>query len=114
MTNSQVHAAIVLGGVLIFGAFVAFLPPVPPVSAQNHAQRICREQGITARSEAYEYCLLQATRAVEGGEPMLARAVARFAVDAQEACRRTGLEPQTPDFRTCIDRESQSRGLWLR
>ena len=114
MTNSHVHAAIALGGALIVSAFVAFVPPIPPASAQSHAQRICREQGITPRSEAYEYCLLHVTRAVEWGEPMLARAVARFAVDAQEACRRNGLEPQTPDFRTCVERESQSRGLWLR
>jgi len=53
------------------------------------------------------------SRAVERGEPMLAREVARFTVDAQEACRRNGLE-QTPDFRACIDRETQSFGPWLR
>jgi hypothetical protein len=112
MTNSRVHAAVALGSVLILGAFVAFLPPVPPVSAQNHAQRICREQGITPRSEGYEYCLLHVSRAVERGEPMLAREVAHFTVDVQEACKRNGLQPQTPDFRICIDRETQSRGLW--
>lgn len=113
MTNSRVHAAIALGSVLILGAFVAFVPPVPPVSAQNHAQRICREQGITPRSEGYEYCLLHVRGALEWGEPRLAHDVARFTVDAQEACRQNGLEPQTPDFRTCIDRETQLRA-WLR
>jgi hypothetical protein len=114
MTNSRMHAAIALCSVLILSAFVAFLPPVPPVSAQSHAQRICREQGITPRSEVYEYCLLHVSRAVERGEPMFAREVARFTVDAQEACRRNGLEPQTPDFHACIDRETQSLGIWLR
>lgn len=113
MTNSRLHATVALGSVLILGAFVAFLPPVPPLSAQNHAQRICREQGITPRSEGYEYCLLHATHAVEWGEPVLARDVARFTVDAQEVCRRNGIEPQTPDFRTCIERETQS-GAWKR
>jgi len=85
------------------------LPPVPPTSAQSHAQRICREQGVTPRSEVNEYCLLQAARAIELGDPMLARDLARFSVDAQEACRHNGLEPQTPEFRTCIDRESRAR-----
>ena len=61
---------------------MAFLPPVPPVSAQNHAQSIYREQGITLRNEGYEYCLLHVR-----GEPILAREVARFTVDVQEACK---------------------------
>ena len=34
MTNSRLHAAIALGSVLIVGAFVAFLPPIPPVSTR--------------------------------------------------------------------------------
>jgi hypothetical protein len=99
------------GSVLILGAFVAFLPPVPPVSAQSHAQRICREHGVIPRSEVYEDCLVHATRAVEWGEPMLARDVARLTVDAQEVCARNGLAPQTPDFCACIDRETQLRGF---
>jgi hypothetical protein len=57
MTNSRLHALIALGGVLIVGAFVAFLPPIPPVSAQGHAQRICREEGISQASEHHEICL---------------------------------------------------------
>ena len=112
MPNSRVHAAVALSSVLILAAFVAVLPPVPPVSAQNHAQRICREQSITPRSESYEYCLLHVSRAVEWGEPWLAQEVARFTVDTEETCRRNGLQPQTPDFRNCIDRETQSRGRW--
>ena len=35
MTNSRMHATIALGGVLIAGAFVAFLPPIPPATAQS-------------------------------------------------------------------------------
>ena len=111
MTNSRLHAAIALGSVLIVGAFVAFLPPVPPVSAQGHAQRICREEGISPNSEVHEICLSQTIGALERGELRLARSFARVAVDAQEACLRSGLQPQTESFRTCIDRESYARGL---
>ncbi|MPZ36377.1 MAG: hypothetical protein GEV13_36430 [Rhodospirillales bacterium] len=111
MTNSRLHAAIALGGVLIVGAFVAFLPPIPPASAQSQALRICREQGISQRSEVHEYCLFHATRVLEWGEPKLARSFARVAVDAHEACLRYGLQPQTSGFRTCTYRESYARGL---
>jgi hypothetical protein len=111
MTNSRMHAAIALGSALIVGAFVAFLPPIPPASAQSHAQRICREQGVSASAEAYEYCLSQATRAIEWGEPALARTFARVAVEARDACMGYGLQPQTAGFRACIDRETHARGL---
>ena len=111
MTNSRLHAVIALVSALIVGAFVAFIPPIPPATAQSQAQRICREQGISPRSEVHEYCLFQATRVLEWGEPQLARHFARVAVDAQEACLGYGLQPQTSGFRTCIDRESYARGL---
>jgi len=111
MTNSRIHAAIALGSTMMIGAFVAFLPPVPPASAQTQAQRICREQGISPRYEGYEYCLSQAMRALEWGEPKLAHSFARVAVDAREACLGYGLQPQTSGFRACIDREAYARGL---
>jgi hypothetical protein len=111
MTNSRLHATIALGGVLIAGAFVAFLPPIPPATAQSQAQRVCREQGISPPSAGYDHCLSQTTRAFEWGEPRLARTFARVAVEAQEACLRNGLQPQTPGFRTCVDQESYARGL---
>src|ERR671911_2046526 len=111
MTNSQLHALIALGGVLIIGAFVAFLPPIPPVSAQGHAQRICREEGISPDSEVHDICLAQTIGALERGELRLTRAFARVAVNAQEACLRSGLQPQTENFRACTDRESYARGL---
>jgi hypothetical protein len=111
MTNSRVHAAIALGGALIVGAFVAFVPPIPPVSAQSQAQRICREQGISPPSEGFEYCLSQATRALYWGVPELARSFARVTVSARAACLAHGLQPQTTGFQTCIDRETYARGL---
>ena len=111
MTNSRIHAALALGGLLVVGAFVAFLPPVPPASAQSHAQRICREQGVVPPSEGYEYCLSQATRALEWGEPRLAHSFARVAAEAREACLGYGLQPQTEGFRSCMDRETHARGL---
>lgn len=105
------HAAIALGSVLIVGAFVAFLPPVPPASAQSQAQRICREQGIRPATDGYEFCLSQATRALEWGEPGLARGFARVTLDAREACMSYGLQPDTSGFRACIERETYARGL---
>lgn len=111
MTNSRIHAAIALGSAMLVGAFVAFLPPVPPASAQSQAQRICREQGVTPKTEGYEYCLSQASRALAWGEPKLAHSFARVAADAREACLGYGLQPQTSGFRSCIDRESYARGL---
>jgi hypothetical protein len=106
MTNSQLHAAIALASVLIVGTFVAFVPHVPPASAQSQAHRICREQGVTQRSEGYEYCMAQVIRALESGEPHLAKNFARVVVEAREACLGYGLQADAPDFRTCIDRES--------
>ena len=79
--------------VLILGAFVAFLPPIPPVSAEGHAQRICREEGISLNSEVHKNCLSQTIGALERGELQLARGFARVAVDPQEACLRSGLQP---------------------
>jgi len=111
MTNSRLHASIALGCVLIVGAFVAFLPPIPPVSAKGQAERICREEGISPNSQVHEICLSQTIGALERGELWFARGFARVAVDAQEACLRSGLQPQTEGFRACTDRESYARSL---
>jgi hypothetical protein len=113
MTNSRLHALIALGGVLIVGAFVAFLPPIPPVSAQGHAQRICREEGISQASELHEICLAQTIRALQREDYWLARSFARVAADAHEACLRVGLQPETDGFRTCLDNESYARSLMV-
>lgn len=113
MSNSKIHAAIALGSTVALVAFVAFLPPVPPASAQSQAERICREQGVKLNTEGYEYCLSQATRALEWGEPGLARSFARVAVEAREACLSYGLKPQTSGFQSCMDKETQARGLMV-
>jgi hypothetical protein len=111
MTRSQTHAGIAIGATALIGAFIAFLPPIPPASAQSHAQRICREEGVKPATETYEYCLSQATRALEWGEPRLARGFARVAVDSRDACLGYGLQPQTDGFKACIDKETMARGL---
>lgn len=111
MTNSQRHATIALGGALVVGAFIAFLPPVPPASAQSQGQRICREEGVKPATETYEYCLSQTTRALEWGEPALARGFARVAAESRDACLGYGLEPRTAGFKACLDKETSARGL---
>ena len=50
MTNSRIHAAIALGCALIAGAFVAFLPPIPPASAQSQAQQRTRAREPVPRA----------------------------------------------------------------
>jgi len=114
MSNSRVHAAIAFSGAFIVGAFVAFVPPIPPASAESQAQRICREQGISPRGDGYEYCLSQATRALYWGEPGLARSFARVTASAREACLGYGLQPQTAGFLTCFERETYARGQMVR
>lgn len=113
MTNSRIHAAVALGSVMIVGAFIAFLPPVPPASAQSHAERICREHGVTAKTEGYDYCLTKATRSIEAGESHLARRFARATIEARDACLGYGLKPQTSGFQSCMDRETQARSLMI-
>jgi hypothetical protein len=111
MTHSQTHAGIAIGATVLIGVVIAFLPPVPPASAQNQAQRICREEGVKAPTETYEYCLSQATRALEWGEPTLARGFARVAAESRDACLGYGLQPQTDAFKACIEKETAARGL---
>ena len=62
-------------------------------------------------TETYEYCLSQATRALEWGEPTLARGFARVAVESRDACLGYGLQPQTDGFKACLDKETAARGL---
>lgn len=114
MTHSRLHAAIALGSVLIVGAFVAFLPAVLPASQRSQAHRICREEGIDQANELHEICLAQTIRALEREDYWLARSIARVAADAQEACLRVGLQPETDGFRTCLDKESYARSLMVR
>ena len=74
---------------------------------------ICREHGVSPKSDGYEYCLSQATRALYWGEPGLARSFARVTANARDACLGYGLQPQTTGFQTCIDRETYARGLMV-
>lgn len=113
MTNSQMHAAIALGSALVASVFIAFLPPVPPASAQSQAQRICREQGVKSDSDAYEYCLSQATRALEWGEPQMAYSFAQVAADSHNACLAYGLRHRTPGLQACIGKETTTRALMI-
>ena len=113
MTNSRLHAAIALGGVLIVGAFVAFLPSVLPASERRQADRICREEGRSQASELHEICLAQTIGALEREDYWLARSFARVAAAAHEACLRVGLQPETDGFRTCLDNESYARSLMV-
>ena len=113
MTHSQTHAGIAIGATVLIGLVIAFLPPVPPASAQSQAQRICREEGISQASELHETCLAQTIRALEREDYWLARSFARVAADAHEACLRVGLQPETDGFRTCLDNESYARSLMV-
>lgn len=111
MTHSQLHAGAALGSALLVAGFVAFLPPVPPASAQNLAQRICREQGLKPGMEAHEYCLSQTTRSLEWGEPEMAYKFARVAAHAREACLSYGLQIQSAGLQACIEKETAARAL---
>ena len=111
MTHSQLHAGAALGSALLVAALVAFLPPVPPASAQSLAQRICREQGLKPGMEGHEYCLSQTTRSLEWGEPEMARKFARVAANAREACLSYGLQMNTSGLQACIDKEAAARAL---
>jgi hypothetical protein len=113
VTNSHIHAGIALGGALIVGIFVAFLPPVAPASAQSQAQRICREQGVKPGMGAYEYCLSQATRALEWGEPQMAYTFAQVSAEARDACLSYGLHEGTSGLQACVDKEATSRALMV-
>ena len=107
------HATIALGSALMVGFFVAFLPPIPPASAQSQAQRICREQGVKPNSDAYEYCLSQTTRALEWGEPQMAVSFAQVSAEARDACLSYGLHARTPGLQSCIDKEGTARTLLI-
>lgn len=88
-------------------------PPVPPASAEVQASRICREQGVKPNSAGYDYCLLQAERALEWGEPEMARAYARVASESREACQSYCLEPTSSGHSACMERETKARSLLI-
>ena len=114
MTRSQIHASIALGCTLALAVVAAIIvPPVPSVSAAEHAERICRGNDIRPNSVGYEYCMSQAVQALDGGEPEMAYMLGRVAAAAREACQSSGLQPQSTAFQACFDRETQARRLLI-
>ena len=111
MTHSQTHAGIAFVSIVVLAGVALLAPPVPPASAEVQASRICREEGVKPNSAGYDYCLLQAERALEWGEPAMARAYARVAAESREACQSYGLQPASGGYTSCMDRETKARSL---
>lgn len=111
MTRSQLHAGLALGSALLIAGVVAIAPPIPPASAQSQAERICRERGLKPTSEGYEYCMSQATRALEWGKPEIAYTMARVTADARDACLEYGMAPATSGYKACMEKETHARRL---
>lgn len=84
---------------------------MPPASAEVQAGRICREQGVKPTSAGYDYCLMHAERAIEWGDPQIARGIARATSEARGACQAYGLEPASAGFQSCLERETKARSL---
>jgi hypothetical protein len=78
--------------------------------AQGQAARICYEQGLPTNSAAFDACVASATRAIESGQPNLARSQARTAADADGVCRGYGIDPNTLGYRHCLAAELQRGG----
>lgn len=111
MTRTHHWAALALGSTLLVAIAAAIIPSAAPASAQSQADRICLGQGIGSSSAGYEYCISQATRALEWGKPEIAYAMARMTADARDACLEYGLAPTTVDYRACLERETYARSL---
>ncbi len=111
MTRSQLHAGLAFGTTFLVAAVASLAPPVPPASAESQAERICRGQGVTSNMDGYEYCLSQATRALEWGEPEIAYTMARVTADARDACLEYGMQPATSGYKACMERETHARRL---
>ena len=111
MTHSQFHASLAFGTVVVLATVALIAPPVPPASAEVQAARICREESVKPASPNYDYCLKQAERAIEWGEPQIARAYARAAAEAKETCQAYGLQPTSSGYQACLDRETKARNL---
>ncbi|WP_421997318.1 hypothetical protein [Reyranella sp.] len=113
MRLSHFYATVAVSALVVTGVLVAFLPPVPPASAETHAARICREAGVLPGGDGYEYCMAATVRSIEWGKPALGRALARMTVEARESCRNEGVRPGTPAFKACLEKETQARSLLI-
>lgn len=111
VTHNQFHASLAFGTIVVLATVALLAPPVPPASAEVQAARICREEGVKPASPNYDYCLMQAERAIEWRDPQIARAYARAAAEAREACQAYGLTPTTSGYQACLDRETKARNL---
>jgi hypothetical protein len=109
MTRTHHWAGLALGSTLLVALAASIVPSTPPASAQSQAERICLGQSIGSTSAGYEYCLSQATRALEWGKPELAYSLARMTADSRDACMAYGLAPTTTDYRACLERETHAR-----
>ena len=109
MTRTHHWAGLALVSTLLVALAASIVPSTPPFSAQSRADRICLDQGIGSTSVGYEYCLAQATRALEWGRPELAYSLARMTADSRDACLAYGLAPTTADYRACLERETHAR-----
>ncbi|MGQ0583984.1 MAG: hypothetical protein ACT4O6_18760 [Reyranella sp.] len=111
MTHTQTHAGLAFVSIVVLAGIALMAPPVPPASAEVQASRICREEGVKPNTAGYDYCLLQAERALEWGEPAMARAYARVAAESREACQSYGLQPTSSGYSSCMERETKARSL---
>ena len=79
-------------------------------TTQGQAARLCYEQGLPTGSPAFDACVASAARALEDGQPHLARAQARGTANADGTCRSYGIEPNTLGYRHCLANEMQRVG----
>ena len=100
-------AAIAVGSLLAAAAVYA-AQPYPP-SAQDRAEKTCRDYGVTPNSSIWELCLSHVTRAYEWDEPALAQQLANTAGNARESCRDLGYDAESWGYRACVSREMEAR-----
>lgn len=111
MSRTQFVAAIVVASLSV--AATTFAAQPMSASAQTRAEQACRNENVQPRSFAWELCLSHVTRAYEWGERTLASQLARAAGDARQACLEDGLRLESPDYRTCVANEIDSRSQLL-
>ncbi|MBS0221880.1 MAG: hypothetical protein JSR91_14175 [Proteobacteria bacterium] len=100
-------AAIAAGSLLAAAAVYAAQPYSS--SAQDRAEKTCRDYGVTPNSSIWELCLSHVTRAYEWDEPALARQLANTAGNAQGSCRDQGYDTGSSGYRACVNREMEAR-----
>ena len=107
-----VPAAVAIAAFAV-GATALSAPPYQPSGAQKQAESTCLAQNMKPGAPAWELCLSHVTRAYEWDEPALALQLAHAAGSARATCRDNGLLPDSPDYRSCIDREIQAQSMLM-